>query len=264
MKSIVEKNLPSKYQVMLESIDETLPAAVEQMAVFRKSHSQFMSVTVDVACMTPIRSLKHLLAEIERTRSALHEASFKQRKSDIKRQRILKKIEKTTETLKRDLLQNKADELAFKIEQTEQSALGAVKKITGLLAQYQNLLTSLGKTEITEQDFEEDEARYHIMTAMRQALNAARATPNGQIDHGNHIYLFDIGISGAQAQLEVSSYLRQECELIENGKAPTHAMQMRWLEALADKWKDEPRKWAESKGFTLYDVTALHNGNEGE
>ena len=47
---------------------------------------------------------------------------------------------------------------------------------------------------------------YHVMTCLKQALNAARAR-GGVIDEGNLIYLFDMGINSAQAQAEIYAYL---------------------------------------------------------
>ena len=93
---------------------------------------------------------------------------------------------------------------------------------------------------------------------MKQALNAARAR-GGVIDEGNLIYLFDMGINSAQAQAEIYSYLQMENKLMNEGKAPTHEMTMRWLEACADKWEGDPQKFAERRGFTLLDKQSLTN-----
>jgi hypothetical protein len=110
----------------------------------------------------------------------------------------------------------------------------------------------------TEEMYEVEENRYHIMTAMKQALISARPR-GGLIDEGNQIYVFDLGISGAQAQAEVFAYLNFENELIKDGKAPTHEHTMRWLEACADKFADDPQKFAERRGFKLLDSQSLTN-----
>ena len=106
--------------------------------------------------------------------------------------------------------------------------------------------------------YEREENRYHIMTAMKQALSSARPR-GGIIDEGNMIYIFDLGISGAQAQAEIFAYLQTENQLMKKGKAPTHEMTMRWLEACADKWEKDPQKFAERRGFTLLDKQSLTN-----
>ena len=96
------------------------------------------------------------------------------------------------------------------------------------------------------------------MTCMKQALNAARSR-GGNIDEGNLIYVFDLGINAAQAQAEVYSYLQWENELIKQGKAPEHHHTVQWLEACAEKWAHCPSDFAESRGFAILDETSLTN-----
>ena len=90
-----------------------------------------------------------------------------------------------------------------------------------------------------------------------QALNAARAR-GGVIDEGNLIYLFDMGINSAQAQAEIYAYLKMENKMMDEGQAPTHEMTMQWLEACADKFQGDAVKFAERRGFTLYDEKSLN------
>ena len=66
--------LPSakpEYKAMLSNIEKTLPKILKSSSNFYKSHSQFMGVTLDVTAITPIRSIKHTLAELDKVRSAL-------------------------------------------------------------------------------------------------------------------------------------------------------------------------------------------------
>jgi hypothetical protein len=123
--------------------------------------------------------------------------------------------------------------------------------------QYKSILKKLGKDDITEEEYEKEESRYHVMTCLKQALNAARAR-GGVIDEGNLIYLFDMGINSAQAQAEIYAYLEMENKLMKEGKAPTHEMTMQWLEACADKFSGEAEKFAERRGFKLYDEESLN------
>ena len=44
-----------EYNVMLKNIQDRLPAVQKDTSNFHKSHSQFMSVTLDVTAITPIR-----------------------------------------------------------------------------------------------------------------------------------------------------------------------------------------------------------------
>ena len=111
-------------------------------------------------------------------------------------------------------------------------------------------MEKIGKEELTEEDYELEEIKYHIMTCMKQALNSARPR-GGVIDEGNMIYLFDLGINAAQAQAEVFAYLNWENEIVKDGKAPEHHHTVQWLEACADRWAHCPGDFANSRGFNI-------------
>lgn len=247
-----------EYNLMLKNIQDRMPAVTRDTSNFHKSHSQFMSVTLDVTAITPIRSIKHTLAEIDRTRSALQEAYIGLRKKQLELARKEAQLETVEDPFDRELLEIEILELHGHIEGTQNHVNGAIRKMNFFVNQHKQLLEKVGKDEITEEDYEREEARYHIMTCMKQALNAARSR-NGLIDEGNLIYLFDLGINAAQAQAEVFAYLHAENDLISKGMAPTHEMTMRWLEACADKWAEDPSKFAARRGFSVFDASSLTN-----
>ena len=247
-----------EYKSMLNNIAEKMPAVTQATSNFHKSHSQFMGVTLDVTAITPIRSIKHTLAEIDKTRSALQEAYIGLRKKENKLKKREAELKTCKDDLDRELLEIKILELQGQLEGTRNAVQGAVRKMNFFTNQYDNLMKKIGKTELTEEDYELEEARYHIMTCMKQALNSARPR-QGIIDEGNMIYLFDLGINAAQAQLEVMSYLNWENELVQQGKAPEHEHTVQWLEGCADKWAGCPAAFAKSRGFDVYDPTSLAN-----
>jgi hypothetical protein len=247
-----------EYGTMLQNIQERMPAVVRDTSNFYKSHSQFMQVSLDVTAITPIRSIKHTLAEIDRTRSALQEAYIGMRKKQVELKRKQAELETAEDAFDIEMLDVEIIELQYQLESTQNHVNGAIRKMNFFVNQHKQLLEKVGKTEITEADYELEEARYHIMTCMKQALNAARSR-QGVIDEGNMIYLFDLGINAAQAQAEVFAYLNLENELISQGKAPTHEMTLQWLEACADKWAGDPEKFAQYRGFSLFDKQSLTN-----
>lgn len=260
MQTALEVKKP-EYNLMLKNIDERLPAVQRDTSNFHKSHSQFMQVTLDVTAITPIRSIKHTLAEIDRTRSALQEAYINMRKKQVELKRKQDELENPKEPLDvfaKELLEIEILELQGQLEGTQNHVNGAIRKMNFMVNQHKQLLEAVGKDEITEEDYEKEESRYHIMTCMKQALNAARSR-NGMIDEGNLIYLFDLGINAAQAQAEVFAYLNMENQLISQGQAPTHEMTMRWLEACADKWEKDPETFAKRRGFSVFDRSSLTN-----
>lgn len=247
-----------EYNLMLKNIQDRMPAVVRDTSNFHKSHSQFMQVTLDVTAITPIRSIKHTLAEIDRTRSALQEAYIGLRKKQNELKKKERDLAQAEDALDREMLEIEILELNSHIEGTQNHVNGAIRKMNFFVNQHKQLLEKIGKEEITEEDYEREEAKYHIMTAMKQGLTAARSR-NGMIDEGNFIYLFDLGINAAQAQAEVYAYLHMENQLISEGKAPTHEMTMRWLEACAEKWLDCPETFAKRRGFSIFDKSSLTN-----
>lgn len=247
-----------EYNLMLKNIQDRMPAVTRDTSNFHKSHSQFMQVTLDVTAITPIRSIKHTLAEIDRTRSALQEAYIGLRKKQNELKKKERDLAQATDPLDIELMEIEILELNSHLEGTQNHVNGALRKMNFLVNQHAQLLEKVGKNEITEEEYELEESKYHIMTCMKQALNAARSR-NGMIDEGNLIYLFDLGINAAQAQAEVFAYLNMENQLISSGNAPTHEMTMRWLEACADKWANDPATFAARRGFSVFDRSSLTN-----
>jgi len=248
-----------EYKQMLTNINATLPAIKQSSSNFYKSHSQFMGVMLDVTAITPIRSVKHTLAELDKTRMALEEAQLKMMKKDIELRQKEKKMADGDykDELERELLDTEILEIKVNMNNIQNSVSGAIRKMNFFTNQYKSILKKLGKDDITEEEYEKEESRYHVMTCMKQALNAARAR-GGVIDEGNLIYLFDMGINSAQAQAEIYAYLEMENKLMKEGKAPTHEMTMVWLEACADKFSGDAEKFAERRGFKLYDEESLN------
>ena len=248
-----------EYKQMLTNINASLPAIKQSSSNFYKSHSQFMGVMLDVTAITPIRSVKHTLAELDKTRMALEEAQLKMMKKDIELRQKEKKLADGDfkDELERELLETEILEVKVNMNNIQNSVSGAIRKMNFFTNQYKSILKKLGKDDITEEEYEKEESRYHVMTCLKQALNAARAR-GGVIDEGNLIYLFDMGINSAQAQAEIYAYLDMENKLMKEGKAPTHEMTMIWLEACADKFSGESVKFAERRGFKLYDEDSLN------
>ena len=247
-----------EYKSMLANIKDHAPAIRQASSNFYKSHSQMMSVTLDVTAITPIRSIKHSLAEIEKTKSALQESYFKMKKDEVKLKKLERKLLDETDPLEQEMLEIKITEKQAQAASSRGYVEGAVRKLNFFTNQYDNLMEKIGKEELTEEDYELEEIKYHIMTCMKQALNSARPR-QGVIDEGNMIYLFDLGINAAQAQAEVFAYLEWENKIIQEGNAPEHRHTVQWLEACADKWAHCPADFANSRGFNLLDKTSLTN-----
>jgi len=245
-----------EYNKMLEHINKNMPLVRRDSENFYKSASQFKNVTLDVTELTTMGSLKHVLAVLDRTRMALEESyvSLKRKQIELKQKTL--QHDNLEEGYEKELLWVDIVEINTQMGNIENSIKGALRKASFFSTQYDALMQKLGKEEITEEDYEVNEARHHVMTAMKQALIAAR-TRGGMIDEGNHIYLFDMGINGAVAQAEIIAYLQMEEEMLIKGEIPTHKMTINWLEACADKFAKCGTDFAELRGFIPLDKKSL-------
>jgi len=255
--------LPKEYGEMVKNIQNTLPSTSIVSNNFYKTHSQFHNCFLDINELTSINSLKHILARIEKKKSALSDTHFKRKKSQIEIKRKQKKLETVSDEFDRELLQVEIDELICGIAEGDNYIRGAIRELSYLMTQYNSVMEKIGKDHITEEDYEKDEIRYHIMTAFKQALISSRPR-NGIVDEGNTIYFFDLGINAAAAQTEIFKYLYEEKKVLDKGELPSHEMTTKWLEECVDLFQDSVMNYAEKKGFILRDEKSLHKLNSEE
>jgi hypothetical protein len=265
--------LNKHYGSIIEEIKSYYPVIAKATRCYNKTQSQFMDNMMTLSQPTELRSLRQILAELNRSKMALDEAYFGIEKKRIEKEQLNVELEalgiidiegyperdiKLLE-LDKKLLILKINELESQIKNTVGYVEGALRRVSAYMHQYQNILKYLGKEEITEEDFEKDEERYHIMKAFEQALCAARSR-GGLIDEGNQIYFYQIGINGGIAQAEIVEYLNYENEQIRSKSAVTHSLTWAWLHQMADKYSGCASKFAESKHIKLLDKTSLHMG----
>ena len=109
-------SLPKQYKGMLTHIESAMPAIAESSANFYKSHSQFMGTMLDVTAISPIRSVKHTLAEIDKTKQALEEAHINLRKKDIEMRQKEEELNNEPDALKREMLETEIIHLQIQIK----------------------------------------------------------------------------------------------------------------------------------------------------
>ena len=94
-----------EYKTMLKNIDKNMPMIQQASSNFYKSHSQFMGVTLDVTAITPIRSIKHTLAEVDKTKSALQEAQINMQKKAVELKMKQRELLECQDDLEREMLE---------------------------------------------------------------------------------------------------------------------------------------------------------------
>lgn len=254
-----------EHKQMLEVISEGLPEIRRATSFYFKTQSQFMDNMLTVTAYTPVRNMRQILAEMNKTREAIKEAHFKIRKKEIEAEMKKRELSKETDDLKKEMLAVEIMEIVANAESTRGYLSGAIRKLTNYTEQYNSIMATFKLHDYTEEDFEKEEERYHIMKAFEQAMCAARSR-GGLVDEGNMIYLTQIGINGAGAQREISEYLQLEQALLNDKdpktnqpapKEPTHKMFVMFLHRMAEKYAGCATKFAEAKGMTTMTNTAL-------
>lgn len=248
-------DLPDKYQGMMDRVAEVMPKMRESSKAFYKSDSQLKMVTLDITDLTPVSAAKHILARVERKQLALKESEIALRRKKIKLRKKQERLEQAS-GYDAELLQLDVLELSSQINDSINYQSGAIREVAFLIEQYEAICERLGVEVITEEMYEEDQARYHVMRAFSQALAAARAR-QGLIDEGNFIYMQDLGINGAAAQREVIAFLEAEQDVLNHGRVPTYEMQYEWLNKVGDKFASQVRLYAEHRGFIPFVRDAL-------
>ena len=257
--SEIKQNLPTQYQTMLSDVSDYYPVIAKATKAYNKTQSQFMDNMMTLSQPTELRSLRQILAEVNKSKMALDEAYFgiEKKRIDIKKKQ--RAFDKETDDLEQELLTLEIAELESQIGNTMGYVEGAIRRISAYMNQYKTILMFLGKKEISEEDFEKDEERYHIMKAFEQALCAARSR-QGTIDEGNHIYFYQIGINGTAAQVEIMQYLDSEGRQYTEGELPSHNNTWKWLHDMADKYQGSAQKLIDNKHMVLMDSGSMHQG----
>lgn len=252
-----------QYKEMLSNIKDNIPALNDTEHNFYKTQSQFMDSLLTLNQVTPLRMCYHLLADVEQVKLAIEKNYFTYQKAKIGLEQKKQKLAEYPPTLdgtSTELLKLHIQEDESNLETAKNYYEGAVRRLNFYVNQYHSILESMGKKDhtFTEEEYEEQEVEYHIKTAFLQALNAARSR-GGLIDEGNHIYLFQLGINGAAAQMEVARLLTEESELLSKGIYPDHQMILDWLNDMYTKYKNCPIKYIQKTGKILLDKTSLHS-----
>ena len=248
-------DISPEYKDMIKKIESVMPDVYKNSSNFYKTDSQMKDVTLNIADITPFTRLKHILARIERTKEALREHYFatKKKQNEIAQ----KKADMLhADELKQELLQIEIDEIESNMAGNNNYIKGSIRQLNFLITQYETTLESMGKKFVSEEEYEESEAKNHIAIALKQALCAARSR-NGMIDEGNHIYLFELGMNGTTIQAEMFKFFTMENELLSLGEEPTHEMQMAWIETMMDKYQDNPAKVIAARKLQMLDPTSL-------
>lgn len=251
-----------EHNQMLQVIKENLPEIQRATSLFGKGQSQFMDNMLTVSHTTPVRNLRQILAEIEKSKMALKESYFKNAKKDVEIKIKQRQLELEKDDLQKELLEIEISEMYSQKENSQIYISGAIRAITNYIEQYNSILASIGVSDFNEVDFEKEEEKYHIQKAFEQGVTAARSR-QGVVDEGNMIYFTQIGINGACAQQDVFRYLGEEGRLLSEGQEPSHQMFLDFLNSMSEKYSGCSTQYAKAKGMTgkISEIASLSKGD---
>ena len=255
----IQKGIEKKqkeYVPMVKNISESLPMINNSIENFGKTQSQFMDNMLTVSHPTPIRNVRQILAEINKSLSALKSAEIKNRQKMNEISILERDLKQETDELIIQKIELEIMEIENELDDGKKYIGGAIRKINNYTNQYKNILTSLGVNDFSEIDFEAEEEKYHIMKAFEQALCACRSR-QGLVDEGNLIYLCQIGINGTSAQNAILKYFGQEQEDIKNGLEPSKEQELMFLNDMYMKYKGSAKTYSTHKGMSLVDEKSL-------
>ena len=242
----------------LMKIAENMPAINRATAIFGKGNSQITSkfMSLQMISFNPYRTLKQILAQIERKRSALKENIFKLQKDIIKLDRLSIKKDKMflptyrSETPNLDLeeinisIQKKASSIA----DTSIYIEAAFKEIGQYQNTYNEILESKGIRENwDEADMEKAEIEEHIKTGILHTIRDVEV--NGRLGMGTTEYLFQFGINPQVALRLVQNYLVEVNKIIDEGKAPNIQVLYDFLNKMYELFKNEYKHSMEKIGI---------------
>lgn len=238
----------------LTKIADRMPALNRACNVFGKQNSQTTGrmMSLQMISWGPYRSLKQILAKVERKRGALKENIFKLRKEKIQLDRLVSKRDKLREDLKDDPdnqdLYFDLEELIIDIEEKASNVAdsslyveGALKEIGQYQDAYEQIMESHNIPEDwSEVDYEEAEIEEHVKLSFLHCIRDLEMT--GRVNVGTHEYLSQYGIDPHTAAALVKQYLAEQEEMIQNGNYPGIEMLYKFLDNMYQTFGQEYKK----------------------
>lgn len=239
------QNIVPEAGPLVANISNALPRLSSDSKAFYKRQSQFMDTMMTVSHPTPYRNLRQILAEMQATLNAIMENSHKLRVAELETIQM-EQEPRPENSIAREIFEVKLAKKKYDLARGKEYLTGALKKASNYADLYREICANNGIQELSEADFEDNEEEYHIKKAFEQALCAFRA--HGNIDEGNQIYFYQIGINGTAAANDITKLLQKEQRLLDAGTEPSYALIQDFLTEMATKYKGSAAKSCERHG----------------
>lgn len=217
-----------------------MPAIRRASRVWQKQNTQVAAKLMTLTMLTPgcpYRTLRQIVAQIERKRQALTDVYFKHKKYKVRLAELV------SESTPMGLI--RADEIRAKMANAANVIEGALKEIGSYQRAYNDVCTSHKiPVDWDEEDMERAEVSHHIMSAFRLGIRDFFA--HGRLGMGALEYFEQFGISPFEASEEICTFF----EKAKNGgeKDKDYDALMNFLEKMAKKYQGNFKKVLERVG----------------
>lgn len=214
----------------LEKVAQRLPEIAKKTEAFGRNNSQTTLSMMTLTMMTgqsPHRQLRQVLAEIERRQTALAEAQVSY--AELLDKQPDENDSEAVFTAKQRLKQ-------FQISQMQEKIAGSFKDIATLINAYDNIVSSHGIEDWSEENFEKAEARHHIRRGFELLYHDV--IESGRPSKSAIEYLQQFGVHIQIANREVAGYINLVETKINDGIRNITASHLEdFFDEMAEKYK---------------------------
>jgi hypothetical protein len=222
----------------LTEISNWMPEVNRAVSAFSKQNSQTTTslMTLNMIDAGPYRTLRQILAQVEKKRAALKENIYKVELKKLKHDELFEKIEQS-EGITKEKLILKQNKMAYDIIDSQTHIEAAIKELGALKRRYEEICENKGIPEQwDEADFEEAEIEHHIKSIFR---NAIRDRMQGSHNMGTMEYMEQFGINPISAYAMVDNYIMTiKKGIAETGRAPDINSHYEFYDKMYDTFKD--------------------------
>ncbi len=207
---------------------------------FGKSNTQvtskLMSLTM-LSAYSPYHTIKQILAQIEKKRGALSEATFGLKKKNVEIKKLKRAMETSEDELDIELMQIEIEEIQSQASTSMAYIEAALKEIGSFQTAYYEICKSHNIPEDWDElDMERGEIQHHIISMFRNGVRDVLG--GGRLGMGTMEYMEQFGVNPAFALPLISGYIKKCNDKGQKGGEPSFTDLMEFLDACAAKFKD--------------------------